>query len=86
MEDNKINLVMKSLFRYCEFTKSKFPVTKILEDEKKILKERFNSLNEEEILFVVLNFVKYKESKDLELAMSDELLSRDFKNFLKSLN
>lgn len=82
----KIYATMRSLFRYYQLINSKYTPEILLENEKTILKKRLATLNEEEILFIAINFHSFMESQNLQSEMDNQNLAISFSKFLEHLN
>jgi hypothetical protein len=85
MTNEKINLAMRSLFRYLELNKLKSS-TIIIENEANILKKRFRELEPEELKYLFSNWESYYDTEVINQEYKDQLIIDDWRAFVKNLN
>lgn len=82
---DKINSVLKSLFRYNQMTAKSAPPV-LLEMEKVLLMDRVKVLSPDEFYQVVMSWPDFYEKQLVINEIEDEACARDLKQFYLSLN
>lgn len=85
MQTERVNLAMRSLFRYLELNKLKSSSI-VIEMEANILKKRFRELEPEELKYLFSNWDNYYNTEQVNQEFRDQLILDDWQEFVKNLN
>lgn len=81
----KIYSAMRSLYRFSIMKDGIFPEL-VIENEKNILKNRFNELQAEDILYIVNNWEHFLKKECVDQEINDQIFFNNLKKELSKLN